>query len=87
MAGSAALVVLAATVLASPALGLAYVAIFGIGSVFGMGLLSAIIAVPLAWTANGLTVIHHAIQSTVAIGAITIGGMTVWETVPTLVGA
>jgi ABC-type nickel/cobalt efflux system permease component RcnA len=87
MAGSAALVVLAATVLASPAQGLAYVAIFGLGSVLGMGLLSAIIAVPLAWTAKGLTIIHQTVQSAVALGAITIGCMTIWEHGPSLIGA
>src|SRR3954447_14572260 len=48
MAGSAALLLLAATQAASPAAGLFYVLLFGIGSMIGMGVLSLVIAVPLA---------------------------------------
>src|SRR4030095_16329850 len=46
MAGSAALLVLAATQASSPAAGLGYVALFGVGSMIGMAALSAVIAVP-----------------------------------------
>ena len=48
MAGSAALLVLAVSQAASPAAGLGYVALFGVGSMIGMGALSAVIAVPIA---------------------------------------
>src|SRR5260221_11357185 len=47
MAGSAALLVLAVSQAASASAGLAYVALFGIGSMIGMGALSTVIAVPL----------------------------------------
>src|SRR5712672_419302 len=46
MAGSAALLLLAVSQASSPAASLGYVALFGIGSMIGMGALSAMIAVP-----------------------------------------
>src|SRR6202011_1279512 len=52
MAGSAALLVLAISQASSPAVGLGYVALFGIGSMIGMGVLSTLIAVPLALSAR-----------------------------------
>ncbi len=84
MAGSAALVVLAASVLTTPALGLTYIALFGLGSLLGMGALSFIIAIPLTWTAKGLTMIHQGVQATIALGAVGIGGATLLEHVPAL---
>jgi hypothetical protein len=51
MAGSAALLVLAVSQAASPATAIAYVLLFGLGSMLGMGALSAVIAVPLAVSA------------------------------------
>src|SRR5215467_12012308 len=71
MAGSAALLVLAATQASSPAAGLGYVALFGIGSMIGMGVLSAVIAVPLAVSARFLTAANRALQG--AVGVVTIG--------------
>jgi high-affinity nickel permease len=70
MAGSAALLVLAVSQAASPALALGYVALFGIGSMFGMGALSTVIAVPLAVSARWLTWANSGLQG--AIGAVTI---------------
>jgi high-affinity nickel permease len=71
MAGSAALLVLAATQASSPAAGLGYVALFGIGSMIGMGALSAVIAVPIAVSARFLTAANHGLQG--AVGVVTIG--------------
>jgi high-affinity nickel permease len=70
MAGSAALLVLAVSQAASPAAGLGYIALFGIGSMVGMGALSAVIAVPLAVSARWLTSINSGLQG--GVGAITI---------------
>jgi hypothetical protein len=55
MAGSAALLVLAVSQAAHPATAVAYVLLFGLGSMLGMGALSAVIAVPLAVSARWLT--------------------------------
>jgi cytochrome c biogenesis protein CcdA len=81
MAGSAALLVLAATQASSPAAGLGYVALFGVGSMIGMGALSAVIAVPLAVSARFLTVANHALQGAVGIVTIAIGVVTLAENV------
>ena len=70
MAGSAALLVLTVSQASSPAVGLAYVALFGVGSMIGMGALSTVIAVPLAVSARWLTWTNSALQA--AVGAVTI---------------
>ena len=67
MAGSAALLVLTVSQASSPAVGLGYVALFGIGSMIGMGALSTVIAVPLAVSARWLTWANRGLQG--AVGA------------------
>src|SRR5450432_2488815 len=62
MAGSAALLVLAVTQASSPAAGLGYVALFGIGSMVGMAALSGVIAVPIAVSARWLTWANRGLQ-------------------------
>jgi hypothetical protein len=81
MAGSAALLVLAVTQASSPAVGLGYVALFGIGSMIGMGVLSTVIAVPLAISARSLTWANRALQGAVGLVTVAIGIITVVETV------
>ncbi|PAY04049.1 MULTISPECIES: urease accessory protein [Bradyrhizobium] len=70
MAGSAALLVLTVSQAPSPAIGLGYVALFGVGSMIGMGVLSSVIAVPLAASARWLTWANRGLQ--LAVGAVTI---------------
>lgn len=77
MAGSAALLVLTATSVGSPALGLAYVLLFGVGSIVGMGALSLVIAVPITLSARLLTWSNHLVRGliggvTIAVGVVTI---------------
>ena len=81
MAGSAALLVLAVSQASSSAVGLAYVALFGIGSMIGMGALSTLIAVPLAISAHWLTWANRGLQGAVGLATIAIGIVTVVETV------
>ncbi|WP_291856213.1 urease accessory protein [Bradyrhizobium sp.] len=80
MAGSAALLVLAATQASSPALGVGYIGLFGIGSMIGMGVLSTVIAVPLAVSAHGLTWANRGLQGAVGLATVAIGLMTIYET-------
>jgi ABC-type nickel/cobalt efflux system permease component RcnA len=82
MAGSASLIVLTAVTLESPGWGIAYILLFGIGTIVGMGLLSVVIAAPITLTARSLTVANSALQ--LAIGALTIaiGVSTLMETTP-----
>jgi hypothetical protein len=80
MAGSAALLVLTVSQASSPAVGLAYVALFGIGSMIGMGALSIAIAVPLVVSARWLTTGNRILQGAVGIVTIAIGVMTIYAT-------
>ncbi len=77
LAGSAALVVLAATALGSPLEGLIYVALFGLGSVGGMALLSFAIAIPMRLTANVLTWTHRGVQGGIGCATIVLGGVII----------
>jgi len=70
MAGSAALLLLTASQAPNAAIGLGYVALFGVGSMVGMGALSAVIAVPLVVSARWLSLANSGLQG--AVGAITI---------------
>lgn len=69
LAGSAALVLLALGTIQSVWLGLAYMLLFGLGSVAGMAILSCAIALPLRFTARRLTLAFRGL--TVGIGAAT----------------
>jgi ABC-type nickel/cobalt efflux system permease component RcnA len=87
MAGSAALVVLTASSITDPWAGIAYVLLFGLGSVVGMALLSAVIAVPLTWTAGSLTVANRAIQATIGLVTMSVGAHVMIETAGSVLGA
>ncbi|MDH3473492.1 MAG: hypothetical protein OEM59_07355 [Rhodospirillales bacterium] len=79
MAGSAALLILAASAMPVPALGLAYVALFGFGSVIGMGALSAVIALPLAYSARFLTWANRSLQAMIGLGTLGLGAFTIYD--------
>ena len=76
MAGSAALILLTLQTFQSPWLGLAYIALFGVGSIVGMAVFSAVLVLPLQ-RARSMTRLHNSIQlivggATVAVGLLTI---------------
>jgi hypothetical protein len=81
MAGSAALLVLTVSQASSPAVGLGYVALFGVGSMIGMGALSMLIAVPIAVSARWLTSANRGLQGAVGLATVAIGVTTIVETV------
>jgi high-affinity nickel permease len=80
MAGSAALLVLTVSQAPSAAAGLGYIALFGAGSMIGMGLLSTAIAVPIAISARCLTLANHALQAAVGLITMAIGLNTIVAT-------
>jgi hypothetical protein len=80
MAGSAALLVLALSQASSPAIALGYIALFGIGSMIGMGALSTLIAVPLVVSARWLTRANSSLQASVGIITMAIGVVTIVAT-------
>jgi len=80
MAGSAALLVLTVSQAPSAAAGLFYIALFGTGSIIGMGLLSTVIAVPIAISARFLTLANRTLQGAVGLVTTAIGLNTIVAT-------
>jgi hypothetical protein len=79
-AGTAALILLSLEAVQSFAMGLAYIALFGVGSIAGMALLSVAIAIPLRLSALGRLVwLHNVI--TMAVGAVSclLGALIVYR--------
>ena len=79
MAGSAALIMLTLQTVHSPWTGLLYIALFGIGSMIGMALLSVVIAIPLRASARGVTWLHNGLQAVVGIATIAIGSVLIYQ--------
>lgn len=79
LAGSAALVVLALQALPSAGLGLGYIALFGLGSIVGMALLSAVVALPLRLSSRRLTGLHRSMTALVGAGSCVLGIVMVVE--------
>jgi ABC-type nickel/cobalt efflux system permease component RcnA len=73
LAGSGALTLLVLTQIGSPWLGLFYVLTFGLGSIVGMLLMSALIGLPFAIASAKLTHIHHGLQTAAAVLSICFG--------------
>ena len=85
VAGSAALMLLVLTQLPSLALGLLYIAVFGIGSVGGMLLMSAMISIPFMVTAKRLVSINRAIRLAAGLFSLGFGLLLAWELVGEIV--
>ena len=79
LAGSAGLALLALTAAPTLGAGLVYLAIFGLGSIAGMLLLSALMSVPLSYVEARYAALHRAVQ--VAAGAVSVafGLYLLWE--------
>ncbi len=73
MAGSAALILLSLEAVDSVAWGLGYIALFGVGSILGMALLSVAIAVPLRLTSRHLTSAYGTLTAAVGVATIALG--------------
>ena len=74
LAGSAALTLLASQSVSSPAWRLVYIAVFGLGSILGMALLSGVLAIPLGLVARRLTRVNRVLIGSVALFSLAIGG-------------
>ena len=79
LAGSAALVILTASTVQDPVMGLFYVALFGLGSIAGMTVLSSLLAVPLTWTAQALTWAQRSLQAAVGLATMALGMLVLVE--------
>ena len=79
LAGSAALTLFVLSTIASPWLALLYVAIFGAGTIAGMGLMSTLIGMPFALAARRLTRVAHRLQLAVGFGSFAFGVFYAWQ--------
>ena len=70
LAGSAALMLLVLATIRTPALGLAYILIFGAGSILGMLGISSLLGLPFALMAERYVGIHRSLQ--IAVGAASV---------------
>lgn len=79
MAGSAALVLLTLGTIKSLWMGVFYMAIFGMGSIAGMGFLSFAIALPLHYTARHLTWAYNGVAAIAGLVTVCLGAMLVYQ--------
>jgi ABC-type nickel/cobalt efflux system permease component RcnA len=79
MAGSAALILMTLQSVHSPLTGMVYIMLFGVGSIAGMAVLSAIIAVPLRYSVSGLNWAHYGLRGLVGVTTLYVGGMIVYH--------
>lgn len=79
LAGSAALMLLVLTTIPSPLAGLAYIFIFGVGSVGGMLVLSSMIGLPFVVTARRFTALNRWTRILAGGASITFGLFLAWK--------
>jgi ABC-type nickel/cobalt efflux system permease component RcnA len=79
LAGSAALMLLVLGTIPSPLAALAYIVIFGFGSVGGMLLLSGIISLPFILTARRFSAMNRSIRMIAGFASVAFGMFLGWE--------
>jgi ABC-type nickel/cobalt efflux system permease component RcnA len=80
LAGSAALTLLVLTQVDSTALGLLYLCVFGVGSIFGMLLMSGLIGLPFVLSARRFNGVHYGLQTVAGALSIAFGLWYAYET-------
>ncbi len=80
LAGSGALTVLVLTQINSATLGLFYLTVFGIGSIFGMLLMSFLVGLPFVLSARRLGGVHYGLQTVAGVLSIAFGFWYAYET-------
>jgi len=79
MAGSAALMILVLATLPSAIAGLVYIAVFGVGSVGGMLLMSSLISLPFVFTAKRFSAVGSGLQFVAGSASLAFGVFLVWQ--------
>src|SRR5262249_15490897 len=79
LAGSAALMLWVLSPVSSRGLGLLFIAVFGVGSIGGMLLMSALVALPLKFTAERFKRTHRAVQMSAAVFSVGLGAVMVYR--------
>jgi ABC-type nickel/cobalt efflux system permease component RcnA len=85
MAGSAALTLLVLSTIPSVALGLLYIAVFGLGSVGGMLLMSTMISLPFIVTARRFSLVNFGIRLLTGVFSLLFGLMLAWQLLKELI--
>ncbi|MCA1613264.1 MAG: hypothetical protein LC800_03715 [Acidobacteria bacterium] len=80
LAGSAALTLLVLTQIESPAVGLLYLALFGVGSVVGMLLMSGLVGLPFALASRRVTGVSYGLQTLAGGASIAFGLWYAYQT-------
>jgi hypothetical protein len=80
LAGSAALTLLVLTQINSPFLGLLYLAVFGVGSILGMLLMSGLVGLPFVLSAHKLNALHYRLQMLAGLLGVAFGIWYAYET-------
>lgn len=79
MAGSAALTLLVLATISSTMVGLLYIAIFGVGSIGGMAIMSALFALPSKLNAQRFTRLDFAFRGLAGLASVGLGAFTVYQ--------
>ena len=79
MAGSAALMILVLATIPSAIVGLVYIAVFGLGSVGGMLIMSSLISLPFVFAQKYFKVLGEAMQLIVGLSSVTFGLFMAWQ--------
>ena len=79
LAGSAALMLLVLTTISSPVVAFLYIGVFGLGSIGGMMLMSAVIGLPAALAARRFASAHFAIRTLAGFFSLGFGLFMAWE--------
>ena len=79
MAGSAALMLLVLTTLSSSLVGLVYIAVFGLGSIGGMMIMSTLFALPARFTVTRFTRANFALRGLAGLFSLSFGLFMIYE--------
>ncbi len=79
MAGSAALMLIVLATISDRTLAVMYVGVFGVGSIGGMMLMSAVISLPFSMAASRSTTLNRMIRGTAGLASIGFGLFLAWQ--------
>lgn len=79
LAGSAALMLLIASTIPSPALGFVYIAAFGVGSIGGMVAMTAVVGVPAILTARRYRSADVAVRAAAGVFSLSVGAILTYQ--------
>jgi high-affinity nickel-transport protein len=79
LAGSGGLMLAVAATIPDPLLAIGYVMIFGLGSIGGMALMSALFAIPSLMTTHRFAGVERWLRAGAAVASVTVGVALAWE--------